>query len=237
MPQSSRGQKQRVRHESQQENPDPVADSGNDHAFAAHQAIITDPQHTLGRKRKHVGHPTTKAGARLKLGRHRTGAKRGDPDAALRQFLVQSLAEREHERLAGIINGHTGPRHEGGNRGDVEDAAAMTREALHESERQFGERADVEIDHRELFVSTELIRPSDEPEGGIVDHDLRLKSARPQLRRETGDGIAALEIHSQQCRTLPAACCELGADAGRRAGNQRDRPHAPPGSPASFAIR
>jgi hypothetical protein len=30
---------------------------------------------------------------------------------------------------------------------------------------------------------------------------------------------------------------QLRADAGRRAGNQRDRLHAPPGSPASFAIR
>ena len=69
--------------------------------------------------------------------------------------LMQGLAERQHIGLAGVIDRHAGAGQEGRDRRHVENAAAMARQAVDESERQFGQRAHIEIDHGELLVAAE----------------------------------------------------------------------------------
>jgi hypothetical protein len=52
----------------------------------------------------------------------------------------------------------------------------MPHETIDEGERQFGECAHIEIDHRELFIATNRCRQPEEPEAGIVDHDLGFRT-------------------------------------------------------------
>ena len=75
-----------------------------------------------------------------------------------------------------------GPGRKARDRGDVENAAAMPREAVDESERQLGERPHVEIDHRELVVAVELGRCAGETKTRIVDDVVWLDAVRRERR-------------------------------------------------------
>ena len=117
---------------------------------------------------------------------------------------MQRLAEGQHIGLAGVIDRHAGAGQEGGDRRHVENAAAMPGEAVDKGKRQFGERADVEVDHGELLGMAEISGRAGQSEAGIVDHDRGLEAARRKLRRNARDRIALLEIDRQHRRPRPA---------------------------------
>ena len=72
------------------------------------------PRYPAARPARAAGEPSVllavgRRRAGLKLGRHRTGAQCRDADAARRELGVQGLAERQHERLASVIDRHVRP--------------------------------------------------------------------------------------------------------------------------------
>ena len=141
----------------------------------------------------------------------------------------------------------------------------MPGEAVDKGQRQFGERADVEVDHAKLFVSVEIGRRAGQPETGIVDHDRGLEAARRKLRRNARNRVALFKIDCQHRRPRPPGggdfvgkCDEtvfaprdqdefmaisrknarqFRADAGRGAGDERDRFHVSPPTRRRSAMR
>src|SRR5579862_7447960 len=129
----------------------------------------------------------------------------------------------------------------------------MAGEAVDEGQRQFRERADVEVDHAELLVARQVGGPSDESETGIVDDDLRLELEQQELPANPDCRVTLLEVHRHHDRTgMPRRGDVIGkrvetilpprhqdkrvavrrknprqlrADAGRSARYQRDRFH------------
>ena len=88
-----------------------------------------------------------------------------------------------------------GSRQETGHRSDIENAAALARQAVDKGERQISERADIEVDHRQLLGAVERSGAADEAEAGIVDHDIAARkpcavSASPISRV----AVAALQV-------------------------------------------
>jgi hypothetical protein len=122
-----------------------------------------------------------------------------------------------------------------------------------ERKRQIGERPHVEIDHRELFLEIDLGRRAGQAEAGVVDHDVGLDVVHGQQIADAIDrvGLPKIDRHHQWALVaerrdrvgklgeaiLPARdqdelmamlgedASERGADAGRSAGDQRDRAH------------
>ena len=129
----------------------------------------------------------------------------------------------------------------------------MARHAVDEHQRQFGQRAHVDIDHRQLFVATERRRGAAQTKAGIVDDNRRLQALRRKLRGDYRRGIATFEIHGDHGRAGTTAPGDIigqrvepvlpprhesqlmavrgehfgqgDADAGRCAGNEGDRFH------------
>ncbi len=123
--------------------------------------------------------------------------------------------------------------------------------AVDEGERQLGQRAHVEIDHRELLGAIERRRRPEQAEARIVDDDLRL-DAVPSASRDLARRIprrcrssaatsgrggrrsrqSRRRAHRAAARAAPPAPPRARwrrtrgrarADAGRRTGDQRDR--------------
>ena len=122
---------------------------------------------------------------------------------------MQRLAERQHVSLARVVDGHAGPGQEGGQRSDIENAAAMPRQAIDEHQRQFGERPHIDVDHRQLLVAADSRGGAAKTEAGIVDDDGRLHCLGRKLCRDDGGGIAAFEIRRQHRRPRPAGRRDL----------------------------
>src|SRR6202034_510786 len=127
------------------------------------------------------------------------------------------------------------------------------------------ERANVEVDHAELLVTAESGGGTGQSEAGIVDHDRGLEAARGKLSRNARHRIALLEIDRQHRRPrltgggdfvgerdeaifasrhqdeLMAVsrknARQLRADAGRGAGDERDRVHVSPPTRRRNAMR
>ena len=120
---------------------------------------------------------------------------------------MQRLAERKHIGFAGVIDRHAGTGHECRDGGDVEDAAAPAFEAVDEAEREFGERAHVDVDHGELLGAVEGIRRAEEAEARIVDDHVRLDAAALEGGGDRLRGIVAPEICGQNRRPRHALPC------------------------------
>ena len=163
---------------------------------------------------------------------------------------MQRLAEGDHIGLGGVIDRHAGAGQEAGHRSHVENAALAALERVDEREGEIGQRAHVEVDHRELRGTVEPVRGSDEAKTGIVDDRIRLQSAPGErladllrridgrdVQRQNGRPGAALGRNGVRKRNklglapgnqhhLVAFGGELmrerRPDPGRRAGDQRD---------------
>ena len=153
-------QQERARQEARdQRRQEPVGPSRHHQPAAFHQPAIAGGGHLAGRYRKRprrlrLGNPST----RLELGRHRPRAQAGYPDAKRLELDMQRLAEREHESLAGVVHRRPRPRQKSRHRCDVKQAAAVPAKAVDEREREIGERAHVEVDHRQLLGAVEYRR-------------------------------------------------------------------------------
>src|SRR5262249_41428268 len=154
-----------------------VGESRNHNSAPLFQRTITVAGDALGRPRQQSGKRVCgNTRARLKLGWHRSRAENGYPHAARFQFLIERLAERDYKSLAGIIDRHTGPRQEAGDRSDIENAALAAFQAVNEGERKSGQRAHVDVDHGELLRAVERVGPPEQTEPGVVDDDFRLET-------------------------------------------------------------
>ena len=130
----------------------------------------------------------------------------------------------------------------------------MTRKTVGKDQRQFGERADIQIDHAELLVPRQRGRRADQSKAGVIDDKLRLKFEQEKLLANLDRGVTLFEVCGQHHRTRLASRCDLvgqslkavltprdkhkfvtmcrehprqlRADAGGSAGDQRDGLHA-----------
>ena len=80
-------------------------------------------------------------------------------------------------------------------------------QAVEEREREIGQRAHVEVDHRKLLGAIEAAGGADQAEAGIVDDGVRLEIGGRRARRRFLRGIRAREIRAQNRRPGPAARC------------------------------
>ena len=69
------------------------------------------------------------ASARLEFGGYRTGAQRHDADALGLQLAPKADGKRDNVGFRGVVDRHAGSRNEARDRRDVQNAAAMAREA------------------------------------------------------------------------------------------------------------
>ena len=76
--------------------------------------------HQTTRRQARANRDRPRSGAILKAGHHGAGTKRGDANALRSQFAAQGFGERQHERLAGVIDRHAGTWQKRRNRTDVE---------------------------------------------------------------------------------------------------------------------
>ena len=163
---------------------------------------------------------------------------------------MERLAQRQHIGFAGVVDRHARPRHERGERGNIENAAAVAREAVDEAQRKIGERAHVELDHGELRRPIEPCRLPEQPVSRVVHDDGGLDAARGELLIDAITGAALHQIDRQDMRPRPAGrgnsvrdlgklcratrhqhdfvpmlgefACQRGADPGGSAGDQGD---------------
>ena len=171
--------------------------------------------------------------------------------------LMQRLAERQHEGLAGVVHRRARPRQEARDRGDVEHAAAMPRQAVDEGERQVGERAHVEIDHARaarrdrasaarptspkpalltMYCGSSPRAASASPIRAAASGCARSIASTSGCGRPVGGDLGGQLVqpllaprHQHQLVAVAGKHPrQLRADAGRRAGDERDRRHAPP---------
>ena len=126
----------------------------------------------------------------------------------------------------------------------------MAREAVGEAQRQVGQRAHVDVNHAELFGAVELQPLAHQAEARVVDEILGFDTGRGQRRRNHVAGFGVLQIAGDDQRLLAAALDDfvgkrlqpveparnqrhamavggedlrqLGADARRRTGDQRN---------------
>ena len=78
-----------------------------------------------------------------------------------------------------------GPRQKGRHRGEVENAAAMPREAVDEGEREFGQSPYIQIDHAELLAEAERGGRAAQPEACIIDSGSPARARAPPVRRRS----------------------------------------------------
>src|SRR5438105_4357034 len=121
------------------------------------------------------------ASARLERGRYRSWADHGDPHALRCKLAVERLAKREHIGLASIVDRHAGPRKQPGDRGDIDDSAAVAGEALDKAQRQIGKRTDIELDHGELLATVEIRSENAQAKFRLVTNYCRLEATRTML--------------------------------------------------------
>src|SRR5581483_1358243 len=239
-----------ARDKAQQQGDELVAEARHHQPAPGHQAAVAgfrDLPRADGEDPRAVAFGP---GAHGKLGRHRPRRQQRDADAARLQFAGQRLGEGQHIGLGGVIDRAAGTGQEAGDRADIEQPALVAGERLDEGERQFGERADVEVDHAQRLLAVARGGEPDQAEGGVVDDVLRLEVVRAQRlgdrlrgagRGEVGDDhrrharTRGGDLRRQRLETVGAAgdqnevvavirehARELGADAGRGAGDDGD---------------
>ena len=74
-----------------------------------------------------------------------------------------------------------------------------------EAQRQLGEHAHVEVDHRKLLRAVEARGGADQAEAGIVDQELRLKAVVAQFVLDPRRGVGLAEIEHDDVRPRVAA--------------------------------
>ena len=88
--------------------------------------------------------------------------------------------------------------------------------AVDPAQRQVGERAHVEIDHREFFGAVECGRLAEQAEAGIVDDDGRLQPARRQSpRRAAPVPSGAPRSAGDHLRAAVTAAGDFGGERGQ----------------------
>ena len=101
----------------------------------------------------------------------------------------------------------------------------MTREAVDPAQREIGQRAAVEVDHRELVLPVERRGRPEQAVARIVDEKRRLEIAGGQFLREEFRAVGTREVHGKDMRRAMAG----GANArGIRQAAARGVPQAPP---------
>ncbi len=176
------------------------------------------------------------------------GAHRRDGDTGTAQFVGDRLAETQNIGLARIVDSHSRPGHEGGRRGHQHHAAAPPRHHSRQDQaREFGERHDIDLQHRRDLRRIGLIEPSVVADARGVDQHVDREAARRddlhQCRRAAryaeisgNDGdlrTRSVEFGRKGLHRFAAAChkheivsvvCgrarQFGADATRRAGDK-----------------
>ncbi len=143
---------------------------------------------------------------------HRAGTQRRHAHAHRLELAIERLAERDHIGLAGVIDRRRRPREKARDRRDIENAATMALYAIHESERQVGQRAHVEIDHAEQFVAVAVGGIAVQAEAGVVDDVLRLQIAHFERQSDPRHGVVFRKIDRKDQRYFRASRFKLGSE-------------------------
>src|SRR3954452_22763051 len=85
----------------------------------------------------------------------------------------------------------------------------MARETVDPAQREIGERAAVEIDHRELIVTIELCGRPEQAVARIVNEISGLEIANRELLRDELGAVAAVKVDGEDVR----GAMSRGADA------------------------
>ena len=126
--------------------------------------------------------------------RCRPGQDRLDPHALDCKFMMERLAEGQHERFACAIDPVQRFWRDRHGRSDVDDGAAASRdEAGRRSVGQPGERADIEADHLIHLLDVRIEERCRCADAGIV-HQQRNACIRAQRRLDPGKIRLVVEI-------------------------------------------
>ena len=145
-----------------------------------------------------------------------TGSEAGDGHTAARDFGGKRGGERVHICFRCVIGGHVRSGDVAGDRTHVEDAAASSRHhAWKKSQRQFGQRANIDIDKVQLLAGGSLGRRPEHAETGAIDQHVAVEAAVGQARLDPVGGAGVEEVDGQAAACAPAAASS--ADERHRA--------------------
>ena len=110
-------------------------------------------------------------------------------------FFPQGFRDRKHESLAGVIGRHQRAGLERGGGSDIENAAALVlQHGWPVDLRQFQQRADIEIDHAELFPRFRSVHGAGDAVTGIVHQHIDIQILRGDLLRQFGAAAMRAQI-------------------------------------------
>ena len=147
------------------------------------------------------------------LAREHAGRQRVDVDVVLAPFAGQGAGEVHHRRLAGVVGHH---RHVGavagqaGDRGDVDDLAALPRDHAVLADRlaHQEDRADVEVHHLVPGLERVILGCRAPGGAGVVDEDVHLAETRHRVLRHPHD-LARLAHVGSDPERLDAALLQM----------------------------